>query len=273
MASRVCDGAELHWREWGAGPAIVALHPGPGTDGAMFGEWLAPLGDAHRVIALDLPDHGRSAAAAPDARGLAGYARAVCAFADALELAPYTLLGHSFGSFVALTCAVEHPGHAARVIASCGAASEAVFDDFEARVEAFGRPEVTAAFEAEEEAGTEADLREAWRGQMPFFCADPDGPACAALRAQLDAVRFRVDVALDEDAFEDYDVRAGLPRVDVPVLAIAGAQDRATPPGAAAEIAALAPRGEVVTIEGAGHFPYAERPDAYLAAVRAFAGR
>ena len=273
MGSRVCGDVELHWREWGAGPAIVALHPGPGADGMMFGDWLAPLGDAHRVIALDLPDHGRSAAAAPGERSLAGYARAVCAFADALELAPYTLLGHSFGSFVALTCAVVRPGHAARVVASCGAASEAVFDGFEARLEAFGRPDVIAAFEAEEEARTEDDLRAAWRGQMPFFCADPDGPACAALRAQLDAVRFRVDVALDEDAFEGYDVRDALARVDVPVLAIAGAEDHAIPPQAAAEIASLAPRGELATIAGAGHFPYAERPDEYVAAVRAFAGR
>ncbi|MBX5440216.1 MAG: alpha/beta hydrolase [Solirubrobacteraceae bacterium] len=271
MPARVCGGVELHWREWGAGPAIVALHPGPGADGALLGDWLAPLGDAHRVLALDLPDHGRSAPAPPGERSLPGYARAVRAFAETLGLGPYTLLGHSFGAFVALTCAVEHPGHAARVIASCGAAAEAAFDGFEARVRAFGRPAVTAAFEAEETARTEADLRAAWRGQMPFFCADPDGPACAALRARLDDVRFRVDVALDEDAFDGYDVRDRLAGVDAPLLAIAGAEDRALPPAAAAEIAALAPRERLVTIDGAGHFPYAERPGAYLDAVRAFA--
>jgi pimeloyl-ACP methyl ester carboxylesterase len=270
MTSVTVGRVELHYRERGSGEAIVALHPGPGTDGAMFGGWLEPLAGARRVIALDLPDHGRSGDSPPGARSLSGYASAVSAFADALALRPYTLLGHSFGSFVALTAAVEHPGHAARVVASCGAASEAVFEELEERVVAFGRPEVLQAFEDEEQAEGEADLRAAWAGEMPFFCADPDGAACRALVGQLDAVRFRVDVAHDEDAFDGYDVRDGLRRVAVPVLAIAGAQDRATPPSAAREIADLAPAGTFSLIDDAGHFPYAEQPDAYVAAVRRF---
>jgi pimeloyl-ACP methyl ester carboxylesterase len=264
-------GVALHWREWGSGPAIVALHPGPGTDGAMFGDWLVPLSDTHRVIALDLPDHGLSGDSRPGERSLSGYGRVVARFADQLGLAPYTLLGHSFGSFVALTQAVEIPGHAARVIASCGAADHRFFDGFEERVEALGRPDVVAAFEAEEEAETEADLRAAWAGQMPFFCADPDGPACRALIAQLEHVRFRVDVALDGDAFADYDVSGSLADVTVPLLAIAGAQDRATTPADTGAIAVRAGDGDLVTIEGAGHFPYAEQPEAWIAAVRAFA--
>jgi pimeloyl-ACP methyl ester carboxylesterase len=31
--------------------------------------------------------------------------------------------------------------------------------------------------------------------------------------------------------------------------------------------------GRLVTIDGAGHFPYAERPEAWVAAVRAFVNR
>jgi pimeloyl-ACP methyl ester carboxylesterase len=159
------------------------------------------------------------------------------------------------------------------VIASCGAADHRFFDGFEERVEALGRPEVVAAFEAEEDAETEADLRAAWAGQMPFFCADPDGPACHALIAQLEHVRFRVDVALDPDAFADYDVSGSLAGVMVPVLAIAGAGDRATTPADTGAIAVRAGDGHLVTIDDAGHFPYAEQPEAWVAAVRAFVTR
>lgn len=263
------DGVELHVRDAGDGPAIVLLHPGPGPDGAIFLPWLAPLAETHRVVIVDLPDHGGSGASPPGRRSLSGYAAAVRGLADALGLESYTLLGHSFGSFVALTHAVEHPGHAARIVASCGAASERAFDDLEARLRAFtaGRPEVWAAFEAEEEATSEAELRAAWRGQLPFFCADPDGPARAALAERLDAVRFRVDAVRDEDAFDGYDVRAALRRVEVPVLAIAGAEDRVLLPEHSEEIADLAPRGTLRIVERAGHFPYAERPEAYLAAL------
>lgn len=269
MPSVTVDGVELHARAAGSGSAIVLLHPGPGADGALFFPWLEPLAEAHRVLALDLPDHGRSGDSPPGRRSLSGYARAVRGFADALGLDDYTLLGHSFGAFVALTHAVEHPGHAARIVASCGAASEAVFDDFEARLEAFAseRPEVLAAFEAEESAQTEDQLRAAWRGQMPFFCADPDGPACEALVDRLGSVRFRVDVARDSDAFGPFDVRSALAAVDVPVLAIGASEDRSTPPAASAEIAACARHGDVRIVEHAGHFPYAEQPEAYLAAL------
>jgi pimeloyl-ACP methyl ester carboxylesterase len=45
--------------------------------------------------------------------------------------------------------------------------------------------------------------------------------------------------------------------------AIAGADDRAQPPPNAARIAGAAPRGELLVIEGAGHFPFAETPDRY----------
>ncbi len=105
---------------------------------------------------------------------------------------------------------------------------------------------------------------------MPFFCADPDGEACRALIAQLERVRSRVDVAMDGDAFADYDVSGSLGGVRVPVLAIAGAQDRATTPADTGAIAVRAGDGHLVTIDGAGHFPYAEQPAAYVAAVREF---
>jgi pimeloyl-ACP methyl ester carboxylesterase len=52
------------------------------------------------------------------------------------------------------------------------------------------------------------------------------------------------------------------------VLAIAGEHDLDTPPAAARRIAATAPQGELVIIDGVGHFPFAERPDAYWGAVR-----
>ena len=47
----------------------------------------------------------------------------------------------------------------------------------------------------------------------------------------------------------------------------AGAEDRGTPPAMAERIATTAPNGELLVIEGAGHFPFAETPDRYWPAV------
>ena len=41
---------------------------------------------------------------------------------------------------------------------------------------------------------------------------------------------------------------------EIPVLAIAGEHDRGTPPAAARRIAATAPRGGLVVLDGVGHF-------------------
>ncbi|HEY8582847.1 MAG TPA: alpha/beta hydrolase [Capillimicrobium sp.] len=267
MPSVSVDGVELHFRDLGDGPPIVLLHPGPGTDGAIFFPWLEPLAEAHRVLALDLPGNGLSGA--PTDPSLSGHARAARGFADALELEDYTLLGHSFGAFVALTQAVEHPGRAGRVIASCGAASEAAFDAFDERLTAFAadRPAVLAAFEAEDDVETEEQLRAAWKGQMPFFCADPDGPACAALVARLDEVRFSVAAVRAAEQLGELELLDALGSVEVPVLAIAGDEDRCIPAEHSAAIADAAPRGELVVVERAGHFPFAEQPEAYLAAL------
>jgi pimeloyl-ACP methyl ester carboxylesterase len=265
MPSVAVDGVELHFRDLGEGPPIVALHPGPGTDGAIFLPWLEPLAQAHRLLLLDLPGNGRSADAAD--RSLSGHARAARGFADALGLDDYTLLGHSFGSHVAMTQAVEHPGRAARLVVSCGAATESVFDGLHHAIAAFAadRPEVAAAFEAEGAASSEDELRAAWKGQMPFFCADPDGPACEALTGRLDRVRFRVDAAHAMEALGELELLEALPAIAVPALVIAGADDRITPPRASEAIAAAIPDAELVVIERAGHFPYAEQPEAYLA--------
>ena len=60
---------------------------------------------------------------------------------------------------------------------------------------------------------------------------------------------------------------------EIPVLAIAGEHDRGTPPAAARRIAATAPRGELVILDGVGHFPFAEAPEAYWGAVRGWLDR
>ena len=46
-----------------------------------------------------------------------------------------------------------------------------------------------------------------------------------------------------------------------------GAHERLGDGGASERIAETAPRGELVVIEGAGHFPFAEAPDRYWPAL------
>ena len=77
------------------------------------------------------------------------------------------------------------------------------------------------------------------------------------LHALQDADRFSYARACE--ALAGFDATGRLGAVDVPVLAVVGAQDAATPPDAVAELAG-ATGGRLVVVEGAGHLVPAEAP-------------
>src|ERR671917_1647225 len=106
----------LFYRELGSGEPIVLLHPGPGLDGTVFLPGVEQLAERHRVLLADLPGNGHSPDGDRDEWTLAGFARAVERLAGELELRDWTLLGHSFGGFVALQHLVDFPRSAAPLI-------------------------------------------------------------------------------------------------------------------------------------------------------------
>jgi proline iminopeptidase len=240
------------------GPPVVLLHPGPGLDGSVFLPGAQALADAgFRALLVDLPGSGRSPATDWT---LAAQAEAVEDFVNDMGLEDWTLLGHSFGGYVAMQHLVDY-GTAARLIASCTDADEdeppdVPQDRFENLPDA-----VADAFEREDSVQTPEDCHAVWRDQLPFFADDP-----AKVEPMLDRVVFQPEAHRSRD-FGELHALDALAAADIPVLAIAGEHDRATPPALAARIANTAPQGELVVIERAGHFPFAEAPDRYWPAL------
>ena len=123
----------------GAHPIIV-LHGGPGLDHHMFGDYLDPLAGDLRLLLVDQRSQGRSERSPESTWTLERMAQDVIMLARALRLERYTVLGHSYGAFVALQNAVDYPGMSSRTIVSSGLAS--------ARLDAVERN--LAVFEPEE---------------------------------------------------------------------------------------------------------------------------
>jgi proline-specific peptidase len=260
------DGDALHVHEHGEGDPIILLHPGPGLDGSVFFPWLEPLG-GRRLLAPDLRGNGRSDRGDPGDWTVERWAADIAGLAEAMELDRYTLLGHSFGARVALQHAVDFPGHAAAIVCSGGVAHRGALAHVDETFEQFGTPElrasVEAAFEAEETVETADECHAAWMGMMPFFLADPDGPTPAELDRRWRTVRYSPEIHR-HGSFGDFDVRDRLSQIAVPVLVVTGAEDRITRPEESEEIAAGIPNATLEIIPGTGHFPFVERPDAYL---------
>jgi pimeloyl-ACP methyl ester carboxylesterase len=99
------DRAEIHVRESaGAGAPLLLLH-GSGASSAAFRRQLdSPLGDTWRLVAIDLPGHGRSSNAENPQRDytIGGLARTIAEVLDPLELDRCAVLGWSLGGHIAI---------------------------------------------------------------------------------------------------------------------------------------------------------------------------
>lgn len=255
----------MHVRDLGSGPPVVLLHPGPGLDGSVFLPGAERLASSHRVLLADLPGNGRSPDGDRNEWTLAGFARAVERLAADLDLRDWTLLGHSFGGFVALQHLVDFPASAARLVASCTDASETPAPGAPEDPMAGLSPELVERIEEgearEQVASTPEQVRAAWRAQLPLFAERPE-----RLEPMLANVVFRPAVARPRD-WGDLQALPALAATQKPVLAIGAELDRPAPPEAARRIAATAPNGDLVMIEGTGHFPFAEAPERYWPAL------
>jgi non-heme chloroperoxidase len=106
---RLETGPRLHYAEFGDrdGEPVVFLHGWPDS-WFTFSRALALLPEGLRAIAVDQRGFGDSER--PESGySIAELAADVIAFLDALEISRATLVGHSFGSFVARQAAIAQP--------------------------------------------------------------------------------------------------------------------------------------------------------------------
>ena len=265
--------------ERGSGFPVLVLHGGPGLDHHEFDDYLDPLTDHYRLVLVDQRAHGRSDKAPPETWTLSRMAADVGALGEALGYGPYAVLGHSYGSFVALQHAVDFPGDAAGTIVSSGVPSVrflagisdalAVFEPAELR------EQVAASWAAETTVQTDEELKRLLDAQMPFHFADPRDPRIADYNTRTAAMVGAPEV-LRHFAATDYggiDVEDRLGEVTHPVLVLAGRHDRACPVEAAETTADGIPGAELVVFDRSGHMTFVEEQDRYLEVVRDFLDR
>jgi pimeloyl-ACP methyl ester carboxylesterase len=107
------DGVHVHYRDAGKGPAVVMIH----GYSASIDLW-RPVQDAlaaqHRVIAIDLKGFGWTSRPAGD-YSPAAQAALVWGVLDALGVADVAVVGHSWGSSVALAMTLARPERVRRI--------------------------------------------------------------------------------------------------------------------------------------------------------------
>lgn len=234
---------DTFYLEAGAGAPVVLVHGNWGSS-TWWEPVLARLPAGRRALAPDL--RGRGQSHGPDTDyGISSLAADVIAFADALALEQFDLVGHSLGSCVAMEIALTHPER----LRSLVVVSPGWVD---------GMPGAYAIPERQKQLKDDpAFLAMALRAIIP----GPDDDLWRRLLRDAGDQRLEAAVAL-LPALTDWKPGDSVGRISVPRVVISGALDLFTGgPNAVRVSRALG--CELITMPNVAHGPMIEAPDAF----------
>ncbi len=247
-------------------PTVVFIH-GVLNDHSVWilqSRWFANHG--WNVLAVDLPGHCRSAGAPPASVGeAAGF---VIALLDAAGVGRAALVGHSFGSLIALEATARAPERVTH-LALVGTAypmvvSPALLDG------ALHDPQRAIAmvnnFSHALLAPPPSSL-----GPGTWLYGSSRALMRRVLASNRDANVFHIGFKACNDYANGEAAMTAVAATDCPVLFLLGASDQMTPPRATGTLTRRAPAAKVVTVRG-GHALMSEAPDETLFALKDFLG-
>jgi 3-oxoadipate enol-lactonase len=247
--------SKLHYIERGQGSPLVLLHP-IGLDHSFWSGLIERRAERHRVIAFDLPGHGRSPPVAGEST-MAGYAAMIDGAFGELDIRQASVLGVSFGGMIAQELAIRHPDRVGRLVAcACGA-----------RIPAEARDAIRARGKAALDGGMAAVVETTLqRWFTPGFMTDA---AVTRVRERLlsdDPGQWN----LSWHAIAGHDALDRLPSLRIPTMVLVGDSDLGTPVPAARAIADAVPGSRFVVAPGAPHMVQIECADRFAALVTDF---
>lgn len=270
------EDARLFYEVIGEGAPIIVVHGGPGLDHAYLQPGLDALANQHMLVYYDQRGTGRSVTTIDSTTiNIDRFVEDVAAVRQALGLERVSVLGHSFGSLIAIQYALRHPEtlralilmnpvepgsrHRARTTERQRAGQSQ--EDREA-IQTLTQSESFMSRDA-------ATLGEVYRLSFRSVFKDGDRASELDLDLQASTARNGQDVAaLLGGSLGEVDWWEDLPGIRSPVLVLHGRFD-APPIEMSRELAAAFPGG-MLEILDAGHFPYVEDRTGLLSAVSGF---
>lgn len=239
---------------------------------ALLWPALSPLAAGRQVVLYDLRGRGASQAPpGPRQSRIEFDAADLPAIRDAMGIARWDMLGHSWGGGIAMLAAARDPEGTRRLVMvdAVGVTSDWIADLHEAALARLhGRDRaILAALDPrllqDDNPQTHGEYSRAiypayFSGQTTIGGFSPP-PETSQTGAAVAALLRR----------EGYDWRPDAARVAARTLLLHGSDD-VLPPRLAHETAAVIPRARVEVIEGAGHMPFWEQPELFFRVVRQF---
>ncbi len=271
------DNVKLHYISKGEGPPVVLIH---GTDGVLQ-EFIYTIFDSvatfARAIAFDRPGHGYSERPDNDPLTLALNAKLIHDAVAELGLSKPIVVGHSYGTAVALKYGLNYPNDLSAIVLL----APAVYADglpvgkkgatffmsipnapiigpiikycLIAPLFGFGVPSgLNSSFAPNPESKEYADIMSALMPRPSEFSAFAD-----------ENVQFVAGLHEQSPLY---------PTISIPTVIIAGDSDQvAVPEKEALRLAKAIPNAQLIMLPGVGHMVHFARPDAVTEAIRSLA--
>lgn len=247
-----------------AKPTIVFIH-GVLNDHSVWilqSRYLANHG--YNVLAIDLPGHGKSTGSCPTSVEAA--AAFIIALLDAAGVAKAALVGHSWGSLIALHAASLAPGRVTHLALLATAApmkvSPALLDA------ALNKPlqaiDMVNTFSHSTLAPPPSTL-----GPGTWLYGGSKALMRRILQSNPRENVFHIGFTACDQYSKAFEALAQVNKAQAAILFVVGKLDQMTPPKAAQALISAAPQASVVRVE-AGHSVMTEAPDATLLALHQF---
>ena len=254
----------LHTTVLGDHGSTIAFCHGLFGQGKNWTQIAKALSPDHRVLLLDMPNHGRS----PWTETF-DYVELADMVASHLEPeAPLALVGHSMGGKIAMCLALRHPELVERlVVVDVAPVTYASGREFVGYIDTMRQMDLTT-LERRDQA--EEALREAVPNPVvrSFLLQN--------LRRSDDGWHWQLNLDLlgeDMDGLVGWpDEKLGDTSYDGPVLWVGGAGSDYISDEHAAEMDRWFPRNRRVLVKGAGHWVHSEQPEVFLEVLRRFLG-
>jgi pimeloyl-ACP methyl ester carboxylesterase len=220
---------------------------------------LPDLARDHTVDAWDAPGFGQSSDI-DDTWRAAQFADALAAFIDVLGLERPHLVGHSFGTMIALTVFQRHPAIPASLVLIGGYAGWAGSlppDEVTRRLDMFlGMADLGEAFDPRSYPGLFTDL----------IAADRDRALATMMRENIRPATIRAAGHVGAET----DLRPMLPTVDIPTLILHGEADARSPLTNAHALHEAISTSQLTVLTNLGHACIVEDPETCTAEIRRF---
>ena len=251
-SSLVVGGTRIEMIERGGGASLLFLHAENGIEPAAAA--IAELAKGARVIAPTHPGFGRSEL--PEGmRTVDDLSYFYLDLLDQLDLRDLTLVGVSFGAWIAAEIAVKSTARLSRLVMANalgvkvgGRESRDIVDIF-----ALTDPEYLDIAYCNPKIG------------QRDYKALPDAVVLAAARAREATARFAWN-----PYFHNPRLKSRLHRIRIPTLFLWGAHDRMLSETYGRAYCAMIPGARFEPIARAGHFPHEEQPQVFAERVMAF---